>query len=142
MCLPNGTQFFRFHTFPLKSVHIRGRCPPTGNPRFTTVNRLLVCSRWQPWREKSHAFWLQKSDGSLWEMFWREIGYPVLSFCIAGHWRIYIQNCLAHAPYGTQFFRFRILFHQKASASEVHAPQNGSKPPYGKSWICPCRGCV
>ena len=37
---------------------------------------------------------------------------------------------LAHAtPYGTQFFCFRIHFHQKAPTSEVHAPPNGCTPP-------------
>ena len=39
----------------------------------------------------------------------------------------------AHAtPYGTQFLRFRIHFHQKVPASEVHTP------PYKKSWIRDC----
>ena len=38
------------------------------------------------------------------------------------HWRIYIQNFPAHAPYRTQFFHFHIDFHQKAPASEIHAP--------------------
>ena len=33
-----------------------------------------------------------------------------------------MQKYLAHAPYGTQFFRFHIHFHRKAPASEVHAP--------------------
>ena len=44
--------------------------------------------------------------------------------------------CLVHTtPYGTLFFCFHIHFHQKAPASGVHAPPNGSTPPYGKSWI-------
>ena len=35
--------------------------------------------------------------------------------------------CQVHAtPYGTQFFRFRIHFHQKAPTSEVHAPPMGN----------------
>ena len=45
--------------------------------------------------------------------------------------------CQAHStPYGTQFFRFRIHFHQKVPASEVHTPPNGCMSPYGKSCIC------
>ena len=32
-------------------------------------------------------------------------------------------------PYGTQFFCFRIHFHQKAPASEVHTPLTGARPP-------------
>ena len=32
-------------------------------------------------------------------------------------------------PYGTQFFRFCIHFHQKVPMSEVHAPPNGCTPP-------------
>ena len=32
-------------------------------------------------------------------------------------------------PYGTQFFRFCIHFHQKVPTSEVHAPPNGCTPP-------------
>ena len=42
--------------------------------------------------------------------------------------------CRVHAtPYGTQFFRFHIHFHQKPPASEVHAPpkKTGACPPYG-----------
>ena len=39
-------------------------------------------------------------------------------------------TCWAHAtPYGTQFFHFRILFHQKVPVSEVHAPLMGAHPP-------------
>ena len=34
-------------------------------------------------------------------------------------------------PYGTQFFRFRIHFCQKAPVSEVHAPLMGPRPPTG-----------
>ena len=41
-------------------------------------------------------------------------------------------------PYGTKFFRFHIHFCQKAPTSEVHAPPNGSTPPYRKSWIRHC----
>ena len=39
--------------------------------------------------------------------------------------------CPAHAPppHGTQFFCFRIHFHQKVPTSEVHAPPNGCTPP-------------
>ena len=37
--------------------------------------------------------------------------------------------CPAHAPHGTQFFRFRIHFHQKVPTSEVHTPPNGCTPP-------------
>ena len=50
--------------------------------------------------------------------------------------------CRAHAPpsHGTQFFSFGIHFCQKAPVSEVHAPPNGSTPPYGKSWIRHCIG--
>ena len=45
----------------------------------------------------------------------------------------------ARLPYGTQFFRFRIHFHQKVPTSEVHAPPlMGARPPYGKSWIRHC----
>ena len=43
---------------------------------------------------------------------------------------------VAPPPHGTQFFRFNIHFHQKAS-EEVHAPKTGP-PPCGKSWIRPC----
>ena len=32
-------------------------------------------------------------------------------------------------PYGIQFFRFHIHFHQKVPTSEVHAPRNGCTPP-------------
>ena len=31
--------------------------------------------------------------------------------------------------YGTQFFYFRMHFHQKVPALEVHAPPNGCTPP-------------
>ena len=35
-------------------------------------------------------------------------------------------------PHGTQFFHFRIHFHQKALTSEVHAPPPmGARPPTG-----------
>ena len=37
----------------------------------------------------------------------------------------------APPPKGAQFFRFCIHFHQKAPASEVHGPPNGSTPPTG-----------
>ena len=37
--------------------------------------------------------------------------------------------CPAHAPHGTQFFRFRIHFHRKVPTSEVHAPPlMGARP--------------
>ena len=39
------------------------------------------------------------------------------------------------SPYGTQFFHFRIHFHQKVPISEVHTPPMGARPPYRKSWI-------
>ena len=40
--------------------------------------------------------------------------------------------CQAHATlYGTQFFHFCIHFHQKAPASEVHAPLMDACPPTG-----------
>ena len=32
-------------------------------------------------------------------------------------------------PHGTQFFHFRIHFHQKVPMSEVHAPLTGARPP-------------
>ena len=35
----------------------------------------------------------------------------------------------ARPTYGTQFFRFRMHFCQKAPTSEVHSPPNGSTPP-------------
>ena len=39
------------------------------------------------------------------------------------HWRIFGGACRVHAtPYGTQFFHFRIHFHRKVPASEVHTP--------------------
>ena len=38
------------------------------------------------------------------------------------HWWIW-GACLAHAPYGTKFFHFRIHFQQKVPELEVHAPQ-------------------
>ena len=34
-------------------------------------------------------------------------------------------------PYGTQFFHFRMYLHQKAPASDIHAPLMGSHPPMG-----------
>ena len=37
--------------------------------------------------------------------------------------------CPAHAPYGSQFFHFRIHFHQKVPMSEVHVPPNGVHAP-------------
>ena len=33
-------------------------------------------------------------------------------------------------PYGTQFFRFCIHFHQKVPMSEVHSPLTGARPPW------------
>ena len=53
--------------------------------------------------------------------------------------------CQAHATYGTKFFHFRTHFgkkcpHQGSTSPQwVHAPPNGSMPPYGKSWIRHCR---
>ena len=37
----------------------------------------------------------------------------------------------ARPPYGTQFFRFGIHFHQNAPVSEVHAPQQVHAPATG-----------
>ena len=47
------------------------------------------------------------------------------------------KNFRCTPPYGTQFFRFYIHFHQKVAASEVHAPPppRGVHAHYGKSWI-------
>ena len=35
----------------------------------------------------------------------------------------------ARRPYGTQFFHFRIHFHQKVPVSAVHAPPTGAHLP-------------
>ena len=47
----------------------------------------------------------------------------------------------APPPNGTQFFHFRIHFHQKAPASEVDAPHRVDAP-YGKSSIRHCEPCL
>ena len=45
------------------------------------------------------------------------------------HWWIWGGVSGACPPYGTQFFRFHIHFHQKVPTLEVHAPPNGCTPP-------------
>ena len=65
-------------------------------------------------------------------------GAPWVIQCILSlkHWRI---QGGAPPPNGIQFFRFRILFHQKVPILEVSAPTNTRRPPLnGKSWIRHC----
>ena len=84
----------------------------TSNTLFRKVCRYLVIWHWSKLAKQAH--------------------YEIV------HCQIYIQNFLAHATYGTQFFCFHIHYHLKAPASEVHAPKAGLRPLYGKSWIRPC----
>ena len=62
------------------------------------------------------------------KVHWIFAGYTSLACVLADLG----EACLVHAtPYGTQFFRFRIHFHWKVPASEVHAPLMGARPPTG-----------
>ena len=46
-------------------------------------------------------------------------------------WRIQRGACPAHAPQGSRFFRFDIQNLQNVTASGVHAPLRGPRPPTG-----------
>ena len=45
-------------------------------------------------------------------------------------------------PYGTEFFHFRIHFHEKHPCRRSTSPLMGARPSYGKSWIRHWVGCV